>query len=286
MSTTLRALLVCLPSAYMLAAFLHGMAFGGPRAVRVAAPRRVVLLAAIAVHAIYFALRARQLGHFPVSDVWSTLSAVALGAAALQSWITWSPNQADPGVRAPSHAGTGGVVLGLVFLIQLIASAFAPAEVHPRTGGMGAYQVLHVATSVLAAAALVLSGVHGILYLVLFREMRERRFGTLFAHLPNLDVLARMTRSSALAGFLFLTIGLNVGIGIAHAESAPGFRYGAPEVLLSLVLWVHFGVIAFSRFIRGFSARRAAFAASGGLVALLLSLLLILFPGMSFHSGV
>ena len=286
MSTTLRALAVGLPSAYMLAAFLHGMAFGGPRAMRVAAPRRAVLLATIGVHALYFALRARELGHFPVSDLWSTLSAVALGAAALQAWITRSPRHADPGAPAPSHAGTGGVVLGIVFLVQLLASAFAPAELRPREGGLDAYHILHVATSVLAAAALVLSGVHGILYLVLFREMRERRFGTLFAHLPNLDVLARMTRSAALAGFLFLTIGLNVGIAIAHAEHAPGFRYGAPEVLLSLVLWIHFGVIAFSRFIRGFSARRASFAAAGGLVALVLSLLLILFPGMSFHSGV
>lgn len=286
MSTIMRALSVGLPPAYMLAAFLHGMAFGGPRAARVAAPRRAVLLATIGVHAIYFALRARELRHFPVSDVWSTLSAVALGAAALQAWITRSPQRADPDARVPSQAGTGGVVLGIVFLIQLIASAFAPAVALPRPGGMGAYQILHVATSVLAAAALVLSGVHGILYLVLFREMRERRFGTLFAHLPNLDILARMTRSAALAGFLFLTIGLNVGIAIAHAQDAPGFRYGAPEVLLSLVLWIHFGVIAFSRFIRGFSAWRASFAAAGGLVALLLSLLLILFPGMSFHSGV
>lgn len=284
MSTTLHALSVGLPPAYMLAAFLHGMAFAGPRAARVAAPRRAFLLATIAVHALYFVLRALELGHFPVSDVWSTLSAVALGAAALQAWITWTPRRTGP--EAASHAGTGGVVLGIVFLVQLIASAFAPAAVLPRPGGMGAIQILHVATSVLAAAALVLSGVHGILYLVLFREMRGRRFGTLFAHLPNLDVLARMTRSSALAGFLFLTIGLNVGIGIAHAEAAPGFRYGAPEVLLTIVLWIHFGVIAFSRFIRGFSARRAAFAATGGLVALLLSLLLILFPGMSFHSGV
>jgi len=286
MSTMVRALSVGLPPAYMLAAFLHGMAFGGPRAARVAAPRRAVLLATIGIHAIYFALRARELHHFPVSDVWSTLSAVALGAAALQSWITRSPRRAELDARVPSHAGTGGVVLGIVFLIQLLASAFSPTEVLPRAGGMGAFQILHVATSVLAAAALVLSGVHGILYLVLFREMRERRFGALFAHLPNLDVLARMTRSSALAGFLFLTIGLNVGIGMAHAEAAPGFRYGAPEVLLTLVLWIHFGVIAFSRFIRGFSARRASFAAAGGLVALLLSLLLILFPGMSFHSGV
>jgi hypothetical protein len=284
MRTALHALSVLLPCAYLLAAFLHGMAFGGPRAVRVAAPRRTILLAVIGIHAVWFELRARALGHFPVSDVWSTLSAVALGAAALQTWISRGPRRRAGETGA--SAGTGGTVLGIVFLLQLIASAFAPAEIAPRPGGMGSFQVLHVATSVLAAAALVLSGVHGILYLVLFREMRGRRFGALFAHLPDLEVLARMTRSAALAGFLFLTIGLNVGIAMAHAEAAPGFRYGAPEVLLSLVLWIHFGVIAFSRHIRGFSARRASFAAAGGLVALLLSLLLILFPGMSFHSGV
>jgi ABC-type uncharacterized transport system permease subunit len=137
---------------------------------------------------------------------------------------------------------------------------------------------------VLAAAALILSGVHGILYLLLYRQMRARRFGLLFAHLPDLDVLARMTRSSALSGFLFLTVGVNVGIAMAHAEKSEGFRYAQPEVLLSIVLWIHFGVIAFSRHIRGFSARRASFAAAGGLVALLLSLMLILFPGISFHS--
>jgi ABC-type uncharacterized transport system permease subunit len=285
-NTALHALAVLLPTAYLLAAFLHGMAFGGPRALRVAAPRRAVLVSTIAVHALTFVLRAQALGHFPVNDVWSTLSAVALGAAALQTWISRASRPATPNGEVPSHAGTGGVVLGLVFVLQLIASAFAPIDVVPRAEGMGAFQILHVATSVLAAAALVLSGVHGILYLVLFREMRERRFGALFAHLPNLDVLARMTRSAALSGFLFLTIGLNVGIAIAHAEASPGFRYGTPEVLLSLVLWVHFGVIAFSRYIRGFSARRASFAAAGGLVALLLSLVLILFPGVSFHSGV
>jgi len=269
MRTAIQALTVLLPSAYLLAAILHGMAFGGDRAPQVDGPRRVVLRVTLVAHLVCFVLRALVLGHFPVSDVWSTPSAAR-----------------EEGSTAPdvSYAGTGGVVLGLVSLLQLIASAFGPTEFAPRAGGMGTYQVLHVATSVLAAAALVLSGVHGILYLLLFRQMRARRFGPLFAHLPDLDVLARLTRSSALSGFLFLTVGVNVGIAMAHAEKSVGFRYAQPEVLLSIVLWIHFGVIAFSRHIRGFSARRASFAAAGGLVALLLSLVFIVFPGMSFHS--
>lgn len=287
MSTAIHALSVLLPPAYLLAAILHGMAFGGTRAPQVVGLRRGVLFGTLLTHVVVLLLRARALRHFPVSDVWSTLSAVALSAAALFIVVargSKSKSGEVPASREASYAGTGGIVLGLVFLLQLIASAFAPTELIPRADGMGAFQVLHVATSVAATAALLLSGVHGILYLTLFRQMREKRFGPLFAHLPDLDVLARMTRSSALAGFLFLTIGMNVGIAMAHAEKSQGFHYSSPEVLLSIALWIHFGVIAFSRYIRGFSARRASFAAAGGLIALLLSLTLILLPGLSFHS--
>jgi ABC-type uncharacterized transport system permease subunit len=281
MRTAIQALFVLLPSGYVLAAILHGLAFGGAGAPQVAGLRRAVLAGTMIVHLAFFLLRAEALGHFPVSDVWSTLSAVALSAAALYVVVAGASGRSP---STESYAGTGGVVLGLVFLLQLIASAFAPAELLPRAGGMGPFQVLHVATSALAAAALLLSGVHGILYLTLFHQMRARRFGPVFAHLPDLDVLARMTRSSALAGFVFLTIGMNVGIAMAHAEKSQGFHYSSPEVLLSIALWIHFGVIAFSRHIRGFSARRASFAAAGGLIALLLSLSLILLPGLSFHS--
>jgi Cytochrome C assembly protein len=287
--TAIQALSVILPCGYMLSAILHGMAFGGAGAPQVAGLRRAVLSGTLLAHLAFFLVRAQGLGHFPVSDLWTTLSAVAFSAAALYVVVAGAParsSSADSATqdRAESYAGTGGVVLGLVFALQLIASAFAPAELAPRAGGMGPFQVLHVATSALAAAALLLSGVHGILYLTLFHQMRAKRFGPVFAHLPDLEVLARMTRSSALAGFVFLTIGMNVGIAMAHAEKSQGFHYSSPEVLLSIALWIHFGVIAFSRHIRGFSARRASFAAAGGLVALLLSLSLILLPGLSFHS--
>jgi ABC-type uncharacterized transport system permease subunit len=275
MKNAIQALIVLLPVGYVLAAILHGMAFGGPRAPQVGGLRRFSLRATLVLHVLYFVLRAIALDHFPVSDLWSTVSAVAFSTALLYAALA----------RFMKHPGTGGIVLGLVFLVQVIASSFSPLDLLPRAGGMGFFQVLHVVTSVLAAAALVLSGVHGILYLLLFREMRERRFGALFGHLPNLDVLARMTRRAALFGFVGLTVGLNLGIWIAHRDHLPGFAYRDPEVLLSLALWIHFGVIAFSASIRGFGARRASFAAAGGLVALLLSLFLVLFPSISFHHG-
>jgi hypothetical protein len=50
------------------------------------------------------------------------------------------------------------------------------------------------------------------------------------------------------------------------------------------VLWLHFGVVAFSQKIPGLGARRASFAAAGGLLAALLSLLLVLLPH-HFHGA-
>jgi ABC-type uncharacterized transport system permease subunit len=276
MSRALQAIGVLLPVVYALAAVLHGMAFAGPRAPQVRGLRTWMLRAALVLHCAWFVVRGQMLGHFPVSDLWSTVSATAWCTALLYAGIA----------RWLRHAGSGGIVLGLVFVFQLLASAFTNYTPVPREHGLGLPQILHIATSSLSAAALVLSGLHGILYLVLLREMRERRFGALFGHLPDLDVLARMTRRAALAGFLGLTVGLNVGIWLAHKEQIQGFAYRQPEVVLSLALWIHFGVIAFSGSIRGFSARRASYAAAGGLVALLLSLLLVLLPGTSFHSQV
>lgn len=274
MSSALQLLTVLLPCGYLLSALLHGMAFGGDRAPRVGGLRRGVLRATLLVHLGLFVLRAYALSDFPVNDTWSVISAVALSTAVTYALLA---------LRA-GHPGTGGVVLGLVFLLQLLASGLGNITPTPRPAGMSVFRVLHIATSVFSGAALILSGVHGFLYIVLLRVMRKRRFGALFEHLPDLELLARMTRGAALAGFLGLTIGLNVGIALAHTEKLASFDYRAPEVLLSLLLWVHFGVVAFSGSIRGFSARRASIAAACGLIALLLSLLLILFPGHVFHS--
>lgn len=270
----LQALGVLLPVLYAVSALFHGVIFTGDRSRRIDPLRRNLLFATICLHAIWLVVRARALNDFPATDLWSTVSAVAFSTALLYAVVA----------RVTGHAGSGGVTLGLVFLMELCSSALGSFVLVPRETAMNPWAITHITTSAVASAALILSGVHGVLYLVLLREMRERRFGAWFDHLPNLDMLAKMTRRSALFGFIGLTIGLNVGIGLAHAEKAPGFGYMHPEVLLSLALWAHFGVIAFSEKIRGFGARRASYAAAGGLVVLALSLLLVLWPH-SFHSG-
>jgi len=269
----LQLLGTALPVLYAVCAILHGTAFGGDRWTRVDPLRRHVLNVTLALHLAWFAARAGEIGQFPANDSWSTVSLIAFSTALLYAFVA----------RVTGHSGSGGVTLGFVFVVQFLATGIGAIVPTAREGGMGAWPITHVATSAVAAAALALSGVHGILYVLLLNEMRHRRFGAWFDHLPDLDLLSKMMRRSALVGFVVLTVGLNIGIALAHAEKTPGFDYKLPEVALTILLWIHFGVIAFSEKIRGFGARRASIAAAYGLAALLLSLLMVLLPH-SFHS--
>lgn len=273
----MQALIVLLPVAWLVTTVLYAMSFGGPRAPHVDRPRHAALALALGLHALYFVLRGVESGGFPrVGTTWEAISAVALCTALL--FVLVERGHPESG----AEASTGSVVLGTVFVLQLLASSSVPLDVEPARAGL--VHALHVVTSALACSAVVLSGLHGGLYLLLFRQMRRRSFGVLFRRLPDLQHLSRLTRLSALSGFVLLGIGLNVGIGWAHFEGVAGFSYTDPFVLVVMLLWVHFGLVAFSGRIPGLSARRAAFAAAGGFLVLVLAFVLTLTPA-SFHGS-
>lgn len=270
MTPTIQALNVLLPVLYLVAAALYALALGGTEMPQLQRHRRLALLVALAAHlALFVALRASPDG-FPTISTWTMLSAVAFTTAVL--YAIWA--------RLTGQAATGGAVLGVVFGIQLLASAFARPPAGALEGDL--VTALHIATSLLASSAIILSGIHGALYMLLYRQMRRRTFGLLFKFLPDLQELAKLTRGAALAGFILLGLGLNVGIGLAHAGGETGFTYTDPYVLIIMGLWIHLGIVAFSSKIRGLNAWRASFAASAGFVFIMLALLMTLTPA-TFH---
>lgn len=278
MSGVVQALGVFLPLAYFAAAFLYGMHFGGKDAPAVVRPRRIALALALVLHVALAVARWRQVGAFPVQDPWSTLSGIALGMAIFQA--VGSVRLPRPG---SGELGTVGVVLGTCGLLQALASAFAPPVPAASPEAGAPFMAFHVVTSLVAASALVLSGLHGWLYLVAYRRMRRHRFDPLVRGLPSLAHLSTMTRRAALAGFVLLTIGLNVGIAWAHYDRLATFHYGDPWVLAMLAIWIHFGFVAFSGAIPGLTARRASLAAALGLAVFLSAGALTLIPDVSFH---
>lgn len=274
----IQALAVLLPVVYAAAAALALVHFLGlerrapPRGLPIARLGTIAFTSALTLHVVLFAARAAAVGAVPSFDGWWSISALAFVLGALHFAVA----------ARQDARGTDPLVLGTVFLAQLAASAAASFEVTAAPERPVPFYLLHVMSILVASGALMLSGLHGLLYLVLFRQMRLRRFGPLFERLPPLDRLAHLMRRTALAAFILLVIGTNGGIWWAHAASVPGFNYGDPGVLLSLGLCVYFAAIAFSARIPGATARRTSLAAAIGLLLLVASLSFFLMDS-NFH---
>ncbi|MFT7677069.1 MAG: ABC-type uncharacterized transport system permease subunit [Planctomycetota bacterium] len=274
MSTTIQALLVLLPPAYLTLAVLYGMAFAGERQPALAHVRKPLLMITLVAHAAIFALNAKSTGAAVVGGM-RIASATGLCVSLLFLLVT----------RRAHQPTVAGMLFAVVFLLQLAASAFGPMGPETSANPGNAVDAIHALTMLLATSALVLSGIYGCLYLLLFRQLKSQKYGPLARWLPDMEQLTLSTRSTALAGFIFMTLGVNGGIALAHARGLETFSYMDPTVLLNIGLWVHFGVIAFSRSIPGITARRASIAAMAGLVTLLAAIAILAVPGASFHGG-
>ncbi|MDA1264710.1 MAG: cytochrome c biogenesis protein CcsA [Planctomycetota bacterium] len=273
MNGFVQAATVLLPTAYLVTAVLFGMAFAGERQPASAARlRRIALALTLLLHGGMLVGRGMVAGTFPVSGVWVTVSATSFVVAALFALM----NVRD------RVASVGAVVFLTVALLQTAASAFGPVRAVPLPP-VDSFGIVHVVTVTLASAAVILSGLFGVLHLWLLRQMRGKRFGPVYRELPDLEQLVRLNRRAALFGFVMLAAGLNLGIGLAHARGIDGFGYTDPSVLLTIAIWIHFGLIAFSKHIPGISARHASVAAIAGLVVLLITIGLTFLPAVPFH---
>jgi len=275
MNTAIQATTVLLPLAYACATVLFGMSFAGERQPQFARRLRDPLLAlCILLHTGLFGLHWVASGAPPILNTWLLVSATGLITVV---YFIATASRAEQGP-------VGSIVLGGILALQTLVSMFGP------TTSLGALQapdsliLIHVVTSLLAVAALVLSGIYGSVHLLLYRQMRRKQFGPIFQQLPDLELLARMTRRAALIGFLVLMVGVNIGIWQAHARAVEGFDYTDPHVLSILLIWLHFGAIAFSGRIGLISARNSSIAATFGLVVLIVGLLLTLLPDWTFHT--
>ena len=131
------------------------------------------------------------------------------------------------------------------------------------------------------SASFALAGVLGITYMLQFKELKAKHLGYLYTRLPSLQMLDTMNRRAVAIGWLFLTIGVAVGVLWASQARAvspedPNIRamaIGDPKILFAVLTW---GVYSFSLVARrtlGWSGRRAAWLSAVGFAIVLLNFL-------------
>ncbi|HEY2923737.1 MAG TPA: cytochrome c biogenesis protein CcsA, partial [Candidatus Eisenbacteria bacterium] len=141
---------------------------------------------------------------------------------------------------------------------------------------------LHTLTAVLGYSAFAVSAIYGILFLVLYRDIKANRFSFFYRRMPPLEALAQMNIRAAEGGLVLLTLAIALGVGWLRRSGAG--TLADPKIWLTLLVWCvfAFAILAYHRF--GWRGPRAIYMSLIGFTTLLLSRVAVDLFFHSFHS--
>jgi ABC-type uncharacterized transport system permease subunit len=152
-----------------------------------------------------------------------------------------------------------GIFLLPIAALLTLVPAFKPGHetiAYPfiRTGWL----MLHVTLLLIAYAALFLSFIASVLYLIQERRLKQKSAAPRRSFLPPLETIDQIALKSLLFGLPCMTAGLLIGSVVALDTIGPSF-FADPKVLLSLAMWIAYMLMIFIRRHSGLRGRRAVY---------------------------
>ncbi len=155
-------------------------------------------------------------------------------------------------------------VFPLVFVLSLVASLGSPLEpwLSDSVGG-GWATTLHVVLFLLGYAALFVTFVAGVMYLIQERELKSKSPRAFYYRLPPLGKLDQVGYQTLAFGFVFVTLGLIVASLWAAARWGSSWIVD-PTIALAFITWAIYLAMVFSRVTIGWRGRKSAYFSIAG----------------------
>ncbi len=226
-------------------AVLPAALYDRPRWSRIAVPAAV---AGMFFHFVSLAEMLNAAHHRLPVDTHETQAMLGLLLAAAFLIVYWRYKTVSLGV----------FVLPISFLLGLIP-AFRPGqEAIPFPQFHTGWIFLHIALLLAAYAALVLSLLASVLYLIQERSLKTKHATPGPSWLPPLETTDQIALRSLLFGLPCMTAGLLIGSLIAQQTIGPSY-FLDPKVLLSFAMWLAYIGMIYIRRHSGLRGRRAIY---------------------------
>jgi ABC-type uncharacterized transport system permease subunit len=132
-------------------------------------------------------------------------------------------------------------------------------------GVRGVWLFAHIALSFVGIAAFATAAAAGTMYLLQRRELKSRRFNTIFRLFPPLATLDRVNHLAAIVGWL----GLTLGVVLAATYSVAYRELNLAQLVWGGGAWIAVTCIAVGRMTHVLQTQRAAKYSSAAFVAVL-----------------
>lgn len=175
-------------------------------------------------------------------------------------------------LAASSRAENRPTVLFVLPVVVVLMAEAAAVGIRPVALGSefrGPWLVVHVGTIFLGYAGLALASAAAAMYVLQFRTLKRKEFGSVFSFFPALETLDGLNRAALWLGFSFLTVGLVLGWGrtLTYGE---GLALADPEVIFGVATWAAYLAAVISRLTPGERGERSAVATTSAFVVTVL----------------
>ena len=234
--------------------------------------KRLLLFITILFHFSYLIFRTIEFNHAPITTIFEIFTLLALA-------ITFSYYIIE---LLTEIRTTGIFILFISVIFQVVSSVFIKDLEEVKEILRSPFLGIHVFSALAGYAGITFSAIYGVLYLLLYKQIKEHRFGLLFNRLPNLEILEKLSVISAIIGLIMLTIAIIIGmIWLPQAFTNPS--YFDPKLIATILVWFLYLAGLISKWALKWSGRKTVYFSLAGFVLTLfsISILNILFTG--FH---
>ncbi len=235
--------------------------------------KRVSLFITLLIHGIYLLLRTIEFQHAPITTKFEVFTVLAFAIS-----FSYFILELITDVR-----GTGAFIIFFSLIFQILSSLFIEDLLVVNEILRNRFLGLHVISALLGYSGFTISAVYGILFFMLYKNLKNQKYGFLFERLPSLEVLEKMSFYAVLIGFTMLTIAIVIGV-IWLPDAFPDFSYLDPKIVTTGIVWlVYTGGILTKKILRLYGKKVILFSIFGFVFALL-SFVITGIVQSTFHS--
>ena len=252
---------------YAAAAIVYAVHFA-KRQPAIGRMATTLLLLAVLSHTFVIGMQTMEVRHVPFASRSHAISTFVWLLALSYIYLEVTTDERAMGV----------FILPIAVGLQMIP-AFSPGIENADPVLDSPWFWVHISSSLFAYASFALAGVLGLTYMLQFKEIKKKHLGYLYTRLPSLQILDSMNSRAVMIGWLFLTIGVVVGvIWVTQARAVlpddPNIRamsLNDPKIFGAVLTWAVYSFAVFARQRLGWNGRRAAWLSAIGFALILLN---------------
>ncbi len=227
-----------------------------------------LLLFAALTHTFVIGMQTMEVRHVPIANPSRAISTFVWMLALSYLYLEVSTDERAMGV----------FIMPIVIGLQTIPVLYPGVE-RPDPVLDSPWFWVHMSSLLFAYASFALAGMLGLTYMLQFKEIKKKHLGYLYERLPSLQILDAMNARAVAVGWLFLTIGVVVGILWASQARAvapenanlQAMSINDPKIFIAILTWGVYSFAVFARRTMGWTGRRAAWLSGVGFVIVLLN---------------